>query len=242
MRKTLDVFLFAMVVFGLFPQGSAAAHPAPMLPQQLYEQADLVLDAECIEVGCIGVVEEDDLKRTVGYLSILEPGEVQKGVAPAQIRIRGTHTEWKEYEQTGGSHEFPIPLGWAGTLHLRDLGDGFYADVWWNGRVEDPDSSHPAPLPDCGLGMVEAYRHDHLVPLPASASSPMPMFPISKPGGAVEQPASKGEESRKGGCSFSATATPGAGVSLLALTVLVMLLARKRRTRREVSGAALRTA
>ena len=126
----------------------AGAVPAPKSEQEMMDMADLVVDATCVSVICQGPPVEDQEKFTTTYLSTLFPSFSYKGGLPNSFQIRGMHYDWKN-PHVGGWHQEPVPEGFSGKFYLERLADGSYSEVWWNGIIEDPTSSHPKPLPDC---------------------------------------------------------------------------------------------
>jgi len=112
--------------------------------------ADLVVDAECVSIICVGAPIEDAQKITTNYLSTLWPSKSYKGGMPNSVQIRGYSEQYKTGPRpVGGWHQGPVPKGWVGKLYLKKEADATYTKVWWNAMVEDIVKSKPEPLPTC---------------------------------------------------------------------------------------------
>jgi hypothetical protein len=137
-------------IFFLFPitllqAQTAFALPPPMSEQEMMDAADLVVDAQCVEIRCEGLPVETEEKVTTTYS--------YKGGLPNSLRIRGYTEQWTGGMQpVGGWHQEPIPEGWVGKLYLVAETDNTYTKVWWNATEQDPVASDPLPLPDCTGG------------------------------------------------------------------------------------------
>lgn len=127
----------------------AGAVPPPKTEEEMMEMADLVVDATCVAIMCEGPPVEDSEKITTTYLSTLFPSFSYMGGLPNSLQIRGFMYDWKGDIPVGGWHQGPVPEGFSGKFFLERLNDGTYSKVWWNGIIEDQESSDPKELPSC---------------------------------------------------------------------------------------------
>ncbi len=135
-------------VFWLIPE-SAGAVPPPKTDQELFDMADLVVDAECVAVTCEGPPIEDQDKVVTTYRSRLRVSKTYKGDTLSEFEILGQEFDWNGTTPVGGWHQQPVPKGFVGKFYLQRLQDGTYTEVWWNAIQEDTTASHPDPLPAC---------------------------------------------------------------------------------------------
>lgn len=209
---------------------TAHALPPPKTEQELMEMSDLVVDAECVEIQCQGPPVEDAEKITTTYLSTLFPSFSYKGGMPNSIQIRGELYDWKNAPPIGGWHQEPVPEGWVGKLYLEQLTDGTYTKVWWNAMEEDPNASHPQPLPSCEQEEVDGGVADGAVEpdgsadpdggqQPDGAGEPDGGLPPDDAAADPDGGTTSGVDDRNG-CSCSTPAASGDG----AATVLGLLL------------------
>lgn len=146
--SSMGMAVAVAVVLGAASSGRAL--PAPKTEAEMMDMADLVVDAECVDIQCEGPPVEDSEKFTSTYISTLIPSQAYKGDLPDSIQIRGEKYDWKNGAPVGGWHQQPVPKGWSGKLYLTEVGDGTYTKVWWNAMEEDAATSAPLPVPSCG--------------------------------------------------------------------------------------------
>ena len=128
----------------------AWALPPPKTEAELMTLSDLVVDAECVSIVCMGKPVDDGQKIITSYKSTLWPSKGYKGLLPKSFVIKGQNWKYKGGSvPVGGWHQGPVPKGWAGKLYLKKLPDGTYTKVWWNADQEDKAKSKPLPLPLC---------------------------------------------------------------------------------------------
>jgi len=128
----------------------AWALPPPKTEAELMKASDLVVDAKCVSIVCIGKPVDDGQKIITSYQSTLWPSKGYKGSLPKSFVIKGQNWKYKGGSvPVGGWHQGPVPKGWAGKLYLKKLPDGSYTKVWWNADQEDKARSKPQPLPLC---------------------------------------------------------------------------------------------
>lgn len=174
----------------LLPASQARALPPPMSEDEMMQAADLVVDAEGVEIVCEGPPIADPQKITTTYLSTLFPSFSYKGGLPNSLQIRGFSYEWIETEPVGGWHQVPVPVGWVGKLYLSRENDGTYMEVWWNAMIEDDQQSHPQRLPSCEEVQVDGGVSDGGGPSDAEA----------EPDGTMQDDAGGASTARRDGC------------------------------------------
>ena len=173
----------------------AWALPAPKTEAELMKASDLVVDAKCVTIVCLGQPVDDGKKIITSYKSTLWPSKTYKGGLPNSFVIKGQHWKYKGTPPVGGWHQEPVPKGWAGKLYLKKLPDGTYTKVWWNASVADKVRSKPDPLPLCtgDGGVPDAAVPDAAVPdkavpdkaVPDKAAPDKPLTPDLPHEGAV---------------------------------------------------------
>jgi MYXO-CTERM domain-containing protein len=132
---------------------AAWAMPTPCTEQELMDQSDLVVDAECIAVVCEGPPVEESDKIVTTYRSTLVPSKSYKGTMPGSFEILGSSHVWKGPPPSGYWGQPPVARGWVGKLYLElQASGGTYVYTCWNGSEEDTTQSQPEPLPTCAAG------------------------------------------------------------------------------------------
>lgn len=134
----------------LFWTASAGAIPAPMSAEELDKKAELVVQAEVERVECAGAPADKGDFIATEYRSELRIVRALKGKAEGKITLSGYQIEWKKEQPTGMPPTAPLAKGWRGKLHLDRAPGGDWVPVWYNAVEEDPASSKPEPLPECG--------------------------------------------------------------------------------------------
>ncbi len=151
--RTYVVLILTMSCLSYAP--AAQALPAPWSEEELIAASDAVLDAEVIEVICLGEPIETPQKTTTYYRSTLVPLEIEHGDLPNPFYIEFFIEAWNGMPPEGGWSEPAHPIGQKATLYLETKGEPeLYGIVWWNGMTSLPDSA-PQPLPDCSKPLVE---------------------------------------------------------------------------------------
>jgi MYXO-CTERM domain-containing protein len=115
----------------------------------MLNEADLVVDASCVQVICDGPPITQPDKVITKYVSTLFPSKSYKGGLPNSFQVRGEDWAWSGRAPVGGWHQEPVKKGWAGKLYLEKQPDGTYTKVWWNAMIQDKATSKPQPLPAC---------------------------------------------------------------------------------------------
>ena len=237
----------------------AWALPPPKPEAELMKLSDLVVDAKCVSIVCLGKPVDDGQKIVTSYKSTLWPSKGYKGALPKSFVITGQKWKYKGGSvPVGGWHQEPVAKGWAGKLYLKKLPDGSYTKVWWNATAEDKSLSKPQPLPLCaGDGGVPDAAVPDKTPPPdgkPNVDNNTGEAPLPKPDAALADQPTPGEgmphresDSHKdggagadggsstgddGGCSCRVQAPAGQELPLLALWLLGALWLRKRKTDR----------
>jgi MYXO-CTERM domain-containing protein len=169
------------------------------------------------------VKEGERIKST--YLSTLAPYRVYKGLPPYPLLIRGYWYDWTSIWYAT-DHQYPIPKGWAGKLYLHDLPDGTYAEVWWNGKVEDLQKTASETLPPCVPLVFDLFDSGTPIPFADGGVVTLADTGADTVGAAVDGP-------NPGGCSSGGGEVSDRSVlcmpSLVGLLLLVALLLVRRR-------------
>jgi hypothetical protein len=172
-----------VTIWGVGPQRSWAL-PAPKSEAEMMSEADLVVDANCIEIVCDGKPVQQTGYVETFYLSTFQLVQSYKGGTPKSFQILGSIRVYAGPPPIGGWFQEPVPEGWSGKLYLKLLSDGTYTKIWWNANIEDANSK-PLPLPVCdgesidpdGVAPKEAIPDPEPSTQDASAPDAMPPDP-----------------------------------------------------------------
>lgn len=143
MTRSLGTLLLILLL-----ASPAWALPPPKTPAELLLASDLVVDARCVSVVCVGKPYDDGKKVITTYRSTFYPTKSYKGGLPKSLTVVGEKWQYKSSPPVGGWHQEPVPSGWIGKMYLKKAAAG-YTKVWWNALVEDKTSSNPLALPAC---------------------------------------------------------------------------------------------
>lgn len=214
----------------LLASSSTWAVPTPKTEAEMMKMADLVVDANCMNVICSGKPVDDGKKIVTTYISSLSPSKTYKGGLPNSFQVKGELWTWHGTPPTGGWHQEQIPKGWAGKLFLKKVSGSTYTKVWWNAMIEDKAKSTPVALPTCAAGdggVPDAAVADTTQAKEGILDTLMPVHDSSQPVHDSGQPATDDD----GGCSCRMQNGAG-GQSVLAAGALLLLMFIARRRRR----------
>lgn len=140
----------------LFSSSIALAGPFYQ-EEELFEMADVVVDATVADIRCTGAtafgcsdtidpdVEGTCIERNYGHeLSTLN---VLKGEIDETFALAGS--EFEGFEIGCSDASYVLPKGWTGRLYLSRGDDGTLSVVDWGTAVKDPDASVLHQLPVC---------------------------------------------------------------------------------------------
>jgi hypothetical protein len=138
----------AMLV--LAPFVSALGLPAPMTAEELTENSDIIVEAQVIDVECMGWSEVPEQSVTRNYRATLEVLNVVKGEPGDSVLLDFSAVEYApNYSPPSCSGGASHPLGEIGTYHLQGPNDeGVYSPPSWN-AFNEADDSDPGELEAC---------------------------------------------------------------------------------------------
>ena len=122
-----------------------------MSTSQMMEIADLVVDAEVIDVTCEGSPVETDNTQVSSYVATLAVLSVVQGDTLQQVQIAFEKTQYFSPPPLCSVGDILHTPGDKGRFYLaQDMGGPTYSPVSWS-AFEEADDSTPTSLPDCAV-------------------------------------------------------------------------------------------
>jgi len=210
MTRLLNLAVWTSVLLG---SAAVMAMPAPMDDEELTALSDIVVDAEVIDVECVGLVEV--------------PGEIK------QVKLRSTHQVLTDH-LGGAPSTFHIDF-FVDLMDVPIAGCAWREPPHWVGERAKLWLSEAAEAGDVyalfnwsGIQMLDDNASIAMTEAELNACA-MDTEPTPGPGGGTGTPADGNNSSGSGGCSLTSSSTPTT-LGIAAFGLIFLMMYRRRQT------------